>query len=178
MALPAIRPSASCASYPSSALILLPAMPSSFFSCKLLLIPQDPAPVSPVPGEVHLAWEVQSDSARMLWQHAPGIWLSLQTGRGPLRTLLCTQNRAWHIVGSQSTFVEWMCSHQSEYMWFPEEINTFRFLSSLPCWFQCGRQTHLWILVSFFSSTLCADCTLFWSSPLLPMLTGLGLKRV
>lgn len=91
----------------------------------------------------------------------PCIWRSLRTRRGSLMNLL------WHpeqgLAHSRlSLNVCWrMCSHQNEYMRFPEEINTFQFLSSLPCWFQCGRQIHLWVLVSFFSSTLRADGTLF-----------------
>lgn len=129
--------------------------------------PSGPSPNVAFPGEVHLPWWGPPSPRRDhllppgLSKPGPCIWRSFRTRRDSLRNLL------WHpeqgLAHSRlSLNVCWrMCSHQNEYMRFPEEINTFQFLSSLPCWFQCGRQIHLWVLVSFFSSTLRADGTLF-----------------
>lgn len=134
-------------------------MPSSNSTWKLQLILQDPAQMSPSLVRLTYPEEGSSGSAWTV-EALPYIWRPLHTRRGSLMNLL------WHpeqgLAHSRlSLNVCWrMCSHQNEYMRFPEEINTFQFLSSLPCWFQCGRQIHLWVLVSFFSSTLRADGTL------------------
>lgn len=57
-------------------------------------------------------------------------------------------------------------------MRFPEEINTFHFLSSLPC-----RQIHLWMPVSFFSPHD-VQAVLFLELSAAITLIGLGLKRL
>lgn len=143
------------------ALVSLPEVASSVSTWRLLFIPQDPVQMSPYWWGSPTLRRCSQALLRLCYNMFQCIQRSVQTRRGSL------MNLPWHpeqgLAHSRlSLNVCWMDVFPSEWIyeisWGNKHFSLC--LSSLPC-----RQTHLWMLVSFFSPTLCADCTRFGALP-------------